>query len=477
MPLRRRYDYVVVGAGAAGCVLAGRLATRAKHVLLIEAGSATATNDSHSFFDALDDPGRTYPNLAVHSTNQSPSKPYLLGRGIGGGSAVNAMIATPGSAADYDHWERDLGCVGWGWSSLKWTLDSHALVLSQPDPTEWGSVDRALIEGAASLGHDYCPSYLPNGAGTGHRLGVGPAWLTRWDGRRVTAADAYLSGSRPQLTIQTETVVETVAFDGRRAIGVVTSDGELIEADEVIVAAGAIHSPALLLRSGVDRRGIGRGLKDHPSSRLTLSLREPNDEEALAAATLLRWSSPGDEADLQVLPLNHVGNSPAAGGLGGLIAAVMSVRSTGAVTLGSTDAAASPIVRLNLLDDDRDRVRLRLAARKMVSLVATPAFRRIVDDVFIDDLGTPLAALADDDATLDRWLVANVGDTFHAACTCRMGLVDDDMSVVDTAGRVHGYRNLRVCDASIFPDLPRANPYLPTVMVAEQIASLIIASW
>jgi len=415
---------------------------------------------------------RTTAGFAVQATHGAATRPYLLGRGVGGGSAINAMIATPGPPADYDRWERDLGCPGWGWSALRWTLDAHELALSQPAAEEWGSVDRALVEAARSLGHDPCPNYLAD-----DEIGVGPVWLTRADGRRLSAADAYLPLGGTNLTIRADTTVDRVVLDGHQAIGVLTADAEFIEAAEVIVCAGAIHSPAVLLRSHVLRAGIGHGLKDHPSARLTMRLREPNDPFGLAASTLLRWSSTDGEADLQLLPLNHLGSADPAGNTGALVAAVMSVHSTGVVAVTSPDPAIQPAVRLNLIHDERDRRRLREAARQMIALAITAPFRRIAEQMFIDDIGTPLSALADDDATFDRWVVANVGDYFHAACTCRMGPIDDESAVVDTAGRVHGYQGLRVCDASIFADLPRANPYLPTVMVAEQIAAMISASW
>ncbi len=468
-----------MGAGIAGCVLAGRLAAADRDVLLIDAGPGgppSAAGEA-SFFESLAEPGRTRSGFTVQPTRLDVTRPYQLGQGIGGGSVVNAMLATPGRPADYDRWEGEFGCAGWGWASLRWTLDAQLLPTTQPHREEFGSVDRALIDAAVGLGHHGSGSKLVDGG-----LGVGPAWLTRRDGRRVTAADAYLPLGGDHLTVRANARAERVIMDGTDAIGVLLATGEFIEAGEVIVCAGAIESPAILLRSGVIRQGIGVGLKDHPSASFGMQLLEPNDSKGLAAATLLRWSSTGyggddgGDGDLQLLPLNHLGSRASSAGSAGLVAAVMFVHSTGTVAIDDRDPTAPPIVRINMLDDERDRRRLREAVRHMAALVATDPFRRITRDVSIDEQGTPLAALAEDEDGLDRWMMNGVGDFFHAACTCRMGPVTDDLAVVDPAGSVHGYDRLRVCDASIFPDLPRANPALPTVMVAEQIAAMMLAS-
>ena len=391
----------------------------------------------------------------------SHAAPYTLGRGIGGSSAVNAMLGTWGMPSDYDHWARDLGCVGWAWSDVAPVFAALPVPLVRVSRAEWGAVDHALVEAAILLGHPLSAGPAP---GT---LGVGAAWLTRAAGRRVSAADAYLAParSRANLTVRANTSVSRLILDGRTAVGVELADGEFVEASDVVLSAGAIHSPALLLASGVDRSGIGVGLKDHVSASLVLQLRDAADTSRLAAATLLRWSSATGDGDLQLLALNHVGEP----GYGALVAGVMSVHSGGFVVLRDGRIA----VHFEMLSDERDLVRLREAARHTMALAATDPFRHIADKVFIDDVGTTVDALADE-ADLDAWLQRRVGDYVHAGCSCRMGPVDDAGAVVDTSGRVHGHRNLRVCDASIFPDLPAANLHLPTVMVAERISQAMI---
>jgi choline dehydrogenase-like flavoprotein len=322
------------------------------------------------------------------------------------------------------------------------------------------------------LGHGACDDYLQPGA-----IGVGPAWLTRAEGRRFSVNDVYLEPARDRrnLTIRGDTIVDSVLLDGMRAVGVRLADGDTIDAAEVIVCAGAIHSPAVLLRSGVALEGVGRGLKDHASASVTLQLRDaarnsPND---LAVATLLRWSSTDGVADLQVLPANHLGSAPQAAGLGLLMGAIMSVHSEGSVELRSPDPGDEPIVRFNMLHDERDRRHLREAVRHLADLVATEAFQRVSSAAFIDDIGTPLAALPDDDGEFDRWLMTHVGDYVHAGSSCRMGPRTNELAVVDLDCSVHGYQGLRVCDASVFPDLPRANTHLPAVMMAERTSALI----
>jgi len=272
-------------------------------------------------------------------------------------------------------------------------------------------------------------------------------------GVRCSTADCYLEPARdrPNFEVRGDSHVDRVLLDGRRAVGVRLVDGTEIEAAEVIVSAGAIHSPAILLRSEIDTPGIGEGLKDHPAFAVALHLAESAewDPTSLAISVIGKLSSGENASDLQILPMDHLGATLPRTGL--LMVALMSVHSSGTVQLASTDPNEDPVVDFNLLDDERDERRLRIGVDHLRALLEHPALA--------------LAGTAEISDAVD--LRANLGEYAHAACTCSIG------RVLDSECRVLGYDSLRVCDASAMPDLPRANPHLTIVMMAERVASMI----
>lgn len=466
-----RSDVVVIGAGTAGCVLAGRLAATGRAVTLVEAGpdGSTPAVDSVDFYAALEDPARTWPELTVTRTTTQAPTVYRRGRGLGGSSAVNALVALPGLRADYEGWP-----AGWGPEVLAARFaDARAgrtpLRLADADPAGFVPFERAVVGaleargiGRVDVWRDDTDGWFPatwtatSGAGGG---------LRRW-----SAADAYVpTGARPPgLTVVTDAPAARVVLDGRRATGVVLADGRRLDAGEVIVAAGAIHSPLLLAASGVARAGVGLGLKDHAAVACFVELAgAPAAAGARgrpAAALLARLSSGVLPGDLQLLVLHPGGAGPALAGTAVVMISLMHVHSTGVVAAGG--------IEQRMLSDERDRERLRVGARLLAGLLADPGVAATVAGAYCDSVGTPAAWLAlPGDDELDAWMLDHLADYVHVSSSCRMGAADDALAVVDPACRVIGYEALRVCDASVLPDLPRANTHLTTWAVAEELAA------
>jgi len=490
----------VIGAGSAGAVLAARLSERPDvSVLLIEAGpdhtsaSAPASIRSPNFFSGVTTPGRIWPHLlATRAVGQAPAV-YPRGLGAGGSSSVNAMGAIRGMPDDYDRWVHEFGCVGWGWAEM---LESF---LEVEDDTDYGGdglhgrggpiplsrtpleerapFDASMTSALTELGYDTSDDYHASGS-----TGISRWALTLRDGQRVSTNDAYLESarSRPNLSVRGEVLVDRILLDGDRAVGVRTAAGEEVAAREVIVSAGAIHSPAILLRSGIgtdDRLPVGANLKEHaatagfevrliPTARMT----SPN---APVMTSMARYTSGLAEAglnDMQLLWFNGVGPSEEACRGARVIGAVMRVFSTGNVRLRSQDPHDDPVVEFNLLSDQRDLVRLRDCTRRIIEVLRQPAITSIADEIVA--LNTSIDDLRDDVA-IDSWLRATVSDYVHAVGSCRMGQPGDSAAVVDNNCNVIGYSGLRVCDASVMPDLPKANTHLTTVALAERLIARI----
>ncbi len=398
-------SWVVVGAGAAGCAVAAELASRhAGDVLVLETGPDHPPAD-HDHGPLVDRTER----LRFERLRRRPGKPvesYEQGWGVGGSSLVNAGLLD--------------GAPPQG-------------IPSEP-VARVGAVGRAL-RGAT-------PAAVP-------------ANVVRRAGRRVTAADALL---RPLLTRQSRVELRTgvrvhrVRFAGRRAIGVETIEGEFVAADHVVLCAGAIRSPAILLRSGVDTPGVGAGAQDHPTAVLTLRLSSPADPAGPIVSSLARFD------DSHVVALERL---PGDERHGALVTALLDVRSRGQVSL---DHDGAPFVELHQFDDRTDLERLARAASKTIGWVTSGRFDAVADAVAIDDRGTSLDMIASTFSRIEQWLLERPTGHRHIAATCPDGVVTD-------GGVLRGYERLAIADASIFASVPPANPYALVIEQARRVAA------
>lgn len=467
---------VVVGAGSAGSVVAARLSEDADtEVTLLEAGpdfDGTPVAEklaSLSWLDALAATEAFDPRLLATRTGRDVARSYARGRGIGGSGMVNAMLALPGLPADYDRWAAEHGLDQWSHERVEPTLNRLRAQLTATDDRT--PVDAALMSAAAELGLPAdVDTFTPqNGGGTLYRTA---------DARgRRSGREIYLDPARdrPNLRVRADTRVDRVTFTAGRATGVLLDDGEQLACDQVVLCAGAIETPAILLRSGIDRPGVGANLQDHPAASILLSL-TPSAREVDRAGpcinTVLRLSSDRREGDIHILPMHGPVDPTEKPHHAVLMAAVMSVTSTGTVRLDPDDPTGPPIVAERMLSTERDRAVMRQAVTRAVELLSCKGFSEIVEEAFLDGDGTPLAAL-DDPEQYQAWLDAALGDYFHAVGTARMGHRDDPGAVVDQRGKVHGVESLHVIDCSIFPTVPSANTHLPVTMAAERLSAAL----
>ena len=522
------YDYIVVGAGSAGSVLANRLTASGEHrVLLLEAGRPDHfwTKIPIGFSRMIDLPAANWCYESEPEDNTSQRRiPVPRGKLLGGSSAINGMVFVRGQAQDFDTWAQ-LGNRGWSFKDvlpLFRSMESYAGgeddvrgregPLQVTDTLERGPLYEAIIEAAEQAGIQRTPDY-----NSGAQDGIGMTQMTISKGRRMSSARCYLDPAqdRHNITIQANALTEALLLDGKKCIGVrYAVGGQKREARanrEVIVSAGAINSPQVLELSGVGQPerlrelgidvkhelpGVGENLRDHYAPRMKWHMRAeglPYNETARGLGLLGQIARFAVKRDgLLGMPASPVRayvrtreglDSPDFGsswqpflaegtrklarkpGMT-VIGHALRSESTGSIHLASSDPTQPPSIRFNFLSAEIDRDITVAGMRIVRKIMTAPALENIVGKEF-----APGPDAQSDEELLD-YVIKTGETTYHPIGTCKMG--SDPQAVVDERLRVHGMEGLRVADASIMPTLTSGNTNAPSIMIGEKAARMVL---
>lgn len=525
------YDFVIVGAGSAGCVLANRLSANGQNrVALLEGGGKDNWIWFHvpvGYLFAIGNPRsdwmfKTEPEAGLNGRSLN----YPRGKALGGSSAINAMIYMRGQAADYDGW-RQLGLAGWGWDDVLPLFKKHEDHFAGANASHgtggewhvdvprvrWDILD-AFIDAAGQSG-------IPRTAdfNTGSNEGCGYFQVNQKGGRRWSTARGFLKPAlkRQNLTVITHALADRVIFQGNHAVGVAFRQNgverQIRARREVILSAGAVASPAILERSGVgagahlqelgvpvvaDVPGVGENLQDHLQLRMIFKvtgvatmnevyksflrrawmgieyalwrhgpLTMAPSQLGAFTRTSAEFATPNVEYHIQPLSLDRFGEPLHS--FNAFTVSVCNLRpaSRGSIHARSRDAAEAPIIRPNYLSTETDRRVAVDAIRLSRRILAAPALSRFLPEEYL-----PGAHIQGDDELITA--AGNIGTTiFHPVGTAKMGIDSDPMAVTDARLRVRGVEALRVIDASVMPLITSGNTNSPTVMIAEKGAAMI----
>ncbi|MEQ8857373.1 MAG: GMC family oxidoreductase N-terminal domain-containing protein [Pseudomonadales bacterium] len=495
------HDIVIVGAGSAGCAIASRATEDPRRqVLLIEAGP-DYPDLAATPFDLVNGHNNSYRdhdwNLSYEPT-RGRRVAFPRGRVVGGSSAVNTTIALRGMHEDYDEWA-DLGNPAWAWNEvlpafkrLERDLDfGHAdyhgdagpISIRRYPPDELLPQHQAFLETARDLGYPDCPD-----ANDPLSWGAGPTPLNKLGRLRVSCAVGYLAPARirPNLSIRPNTLVRRVLSDGKRCIGVEVENAagevERILARLVVLCAGAIMSPAILLRSGLGPRapleglgidvlddlpGVGANLCDHPALSIACEVRDPGliDPEAPLMQTILRYTAEDSEKrnDLQIEQLSFIGRPSDPPRFA--IAAVLEYQyGRGELRLTSADPHQAPEVDNRFCEDERDVRRLVGCFRDAFAFTRVGPLADLIERVTFPDPARPMG-----DEQIAALCRRFAGSGYHPSGTVKMGPATDPMAVVSQHGCCHRLDGLVVADAAIMPSVPRANTNLTSIMIGEMV--------
>ena len=494
------HDIIIVGAGSAGSAIAARASENPRRsVLLIEAGP-DYRDLAATPFDLVNGHDNSYDDhdwRLSYSPTQGRQVRFPRGRVIGGSSAVNTAIALRGMPEDYDEWA-SFGNPEWAWEKVlpsfrrlerdldfgeaPWHGDAGPISIRRYQPDELTVPQAAFLDAAQRMGYPDCPD-----ANDPASWGSGPHPMNKLGRLRVSCAVGYLAPARirPNLAIQPRTLATRLLIEGRRCVGVEArrEDGaiERIEGKLVVLCAGAIGSPAILMRSGVgprvqleahgiavahDAPGVGQNLCDHPALSVVCLAKDPAhvDADLPIIQTILRYTADGSDKrnDLQIEMLTF--SKRRDGSAAFAVAGVVEYQyGRGELRLASADPDDAPIIENRFCEDERDLRRLAACYQDVL------AFARQSP---ISDLATAIAFPRGGQATEDE--IAGLcrrfaGSGYHPSGAAKMGPNSDPEAVVDQYGRCHGVDQLVVADAAIMPFVPRANTNLTAIMIGEKV--------